>query len=148
MKIGIASDHAGFALKEHLVIYLKNNLVKNLDLEVVDYGCNSATESVDYPDFAKKIGDAILTNQIEKGILVCGSGVGMSIAANRIKGIRAALLSDLLSARLCREHNDSNVACFGSWIVSPKMAEEILCVWLSVNFGSGRHQRRVDKLDE
>lgn len=144
MKIGIASDHAGFALKEQILFFLNTNL----KIETIDYGCNSASESVDYPDFAKIVAEEVLNKKIDKGILVCGSGVGMSISANRIKGIRAALLNDLLSARLCREHNDSNVMCLGSWIVSPKMSEEIIQVWLNTNYAQGRHQKRIEKLDQ
>lgn len=142
MKIAIASDHGGYELKESIYKYL---LDKNYD--VADFGTNSI-ESCDYPIFAKKVCEAILSNDFQKGILICGTGIGMSIMANRHKGIRAACLSDKYSAEMTRKHNDSNVLCFGARVIDETLAKEIVDIWLETEYESGRHQKRVEMLDK
>ena len=139
-KIVIASDHGGFNLKNNIIIYLKD---KNIDIE--DYGCFD-TDSCDYPVYAQKVVQAIIdeNNNIEKGILVCGTGIGMSIAANRYKGIRAAHCTDTFSARMSRKHNDSNILCLGERITGLGLALDIVDVWLDSGFDGGRHKNRLD----
>ena len=141
MKIAIASDHGGFELKEKIYNYL---LDKGYDIE--NFGTDS-TESCDYPVFAKKVCNAILENKFDKGILICGTGIGMSIMANRFKGIRAACLSDKYSAQMTRKHNDSNVLCFGARVIDEPLAKEIVDIWLETEYEAGRHQKRIDMLD-
>ncbi|RJQ30909.1 MAG: ribose 5-phosphate isomerase B [Actinobacteria bacterium] len=140
MKLAIGCDHAGYELKEHLKSYL-------CDYEIIDVGTNSA-DSVDYPDFAHKAAKLVSEGQADRAILVCGSGVGMSMAANKVPGIRAAKCDDVTCARLSREHNDANVLCLGARYISPETAEEMVEVWLKTLFEGGRHQRRVDKIED
>lgn len=142
MKIAIASDHGGFELKDYLVHYIREG-----GGEIEDLG-TFGTESVDYPDYAKKVCEKILNNEADCGVLVCGSGLGMSMAANRYKGIRAAVVSEPLSAELSRRHNNSNVLCLGGRLIGKEMAKEILKVFLHTSFEGGRHERRINKLDE
>lgn len=139
-RIAIGSDHAGFDLKEAI-----KELLAELGHEPVDFGTDG-TESVDYPDFAGPAAQAVANGDCARGILICGTGIGMSIAANKVAGIRAALVHDLLSARLTREHNDSNVLCIGQNIVGRAVALEIVRVWLGADFEGGRHDRRVQKI--
>lgn len=139
-RIAIGSDHAGFDLKEAI-----KELLTELGHEAVDFGTDGKT-SVDYPDFAGPAAQAVAQGDCDRGILVCGTGIGMSIAANKVAGIRAALVHDLLSARLTREHNDSNVLCLGQNIVGRAVALEIVRVWLGADFEGGRHDRRVQKI--
>lgn len=136
----IGADHAGFPLKQELLPFLK---AKNLDVQ--DLGCFSA-DSVDYPMVAKSVADAMLANPESLGILVCGSGIGVSIGANRFPHVRAALANDLYSARMSRQHNDANVLCLGSRVIAPALAFEIVSTWLETSFEGNRHQRRVDQL--
>ena len=124
MIIGLASDHAGYPLKAHIYQFLKEKYI------IKDYGCANAVDSVDYPSFAQAVCEDLIEVKIQRGLLVCGSGVGMSLAANRFKGIRAVLCQDLLTARLSREHNNANVLCLGNWLVTAKLSEEILNIWL------------------
>lgn len=142
-EILIASDHAGFKLKN----FLKSNL-EQLNFEVIDLGCDSAEESVDYPDFAQNLGERISTTKGQFGILVCGSGVGISIAANRQKHIRAALCHNEEYAKLARQHNDANVICLGARMLSKQEALAIVKVFLSTEFEGGRHEGRVAKLSQ
>jgi len=135
----IGSDHGGYELKESL----KKNLEK-LNMPYVDCGCDGS--SVDYPDIAEDVCRKVLKAPQNKGILVCGTGVGISIAANKIKGIRAALCSDFYSAKYTRMHNDSNVICFGGRTLGSGSAWELLNVWLNTDFDGGRHSVRVDKI--
>jgi ribose 5-phosphate isomerase B len=137
----IGADHAGFELKEKLKQALDRRGIAYRDL-----GTHSA-DSVDYPDFAHQVADAVSRGEAEKGLLVCGSGQGMAMAANRHHGVRAALPFDEESARLSREHNDANVLALGGRVMEPARAERILDVWLDTPFAGGRHQRRVDKID-
>jgi ribose 5-phosphate isomerase B len=138
--IAVASDHAGFDLKE----ILKQDL-QAAGYAVLDLGTNS-TASVDYPDFGKAMGEAIATGKAEKGVLVCGSGIGISIAANRNPAVRAVLAHDATSARLSREHNDANVVAFGQRMTGIEVAREALKVFLQTAFEGGRHAGRVAKL--
>src|SRR5476651_1310860 len=138
--IAVASDHAGFDLKE----VLKHDL-KAAGHDVLDLGTNS-TASVDYPDFGQAMGEAIASGKAERGVLVCGSGIGISIAANRNPKVRAALAHDIVSARLSREHNDANVVAFGQRMTGIEVAREALKVFLDTPFEGGRHAGRVAKL--
>ena len=140
--IAVASDHAGFDLKE----LLKRDL-QEAGYAVLDLGTNS-TASVDYPDFGKAMGDAIAAGKAERGVLVCGSGIGISIAANRNPKVRAALAHDIVSARLSREHNDANVVAFGQRLIDVEIAREALKVFLATPFEGGRHAGRVAKLSK
>ena len=142
MKIGIGSDHGGYELKESIKEYLTQEKI-----EFVDYGTNSL-ESVDYPDFGKKVADAVLEKQVDKGILVCGTGIGISITANRIKGIRCALCTDTFSARMSREHNNANILALGGRVVGMGLALDIVKTFLDTEFEGGRHERRINKIDE
>jgi len=141
-KIAIASDHAGRELKDDLIEYLKE-----LGMETVDMGVNSDA-SVDYPDYGSPLADRVSKGEIAKGVLICGTGIGMSILANKFRGVRAALISDVFSARMSREHNDANVLVIGGRIVGKGLAREILKTWLAAKFEGGRHQRRLDKITE
>ncbi|UTW57555.1 ribose 5-phosphate isomerase B [Kordiimonas sp. SCSIO 12603] len=138
--IAFASDHAGFELKETLKTYLSEQ-----GYEVLDLGAHSL-ESVDYPDFGKAMGDAIAEGKANKGILVCGSGIGISIAANRNPAVRAALVQSGLAAKLARQHNDANVISLGARLVGVETAYDCVDAFLATDFEGGRHQRRVDKL--
>lgn len=140
MKICIASDHGGFDLKAHLIEYLKKR-----DYTVSDLGCNNK-DSVDYPVYGNIVGEAITQGYYDCGILICGTGIGISIAANRHPSVRAALCYDVTTARLCREHNDANVLALGARQTAPELAEEIVNMFLSTEFEGGRHQRRIDLL--
>jgi len=140
--IAVASDHAGFDLKE----ILKRDL-QEAGHEVLDLGTNS-TASVDYPDFGKAMGDAIASGKAARGVLVCGSGIGISIAANRNPKVRAVLAHDVTSARLSREHNDANVIAFGQRLIGIETAREALQVFLSTEWAGGRHAGRVEKLSK
>jgi ribose 5-phosphate isomerase B len=144
MKIGIASDHAGFKLKDYLLEVLPEICE---GFEFIDYGTDSPDKSCDYPEIAFNCCEDLTNKKIDRCILICGSGIGMSIAANRIKGIRAALCHDIWGASLSRKHNDANVLCFGNWFVSYKMAEEISKIWLNTEFEGLRHLKRVEMLD-
>jgi ribose 5-phosphate isomerase B len=140
VRIAIGSDHRGFALKEAL-----KELLAELGHEWVDFGCQTE-EPVDYPDIARPVAEAVAAGEYERGILVCGSGVGMSIAADKVKGIRAALCENGFTARLARQHNDANVLCLSSWCIGQGLAEDIVRVFLSEDFEGGRHARRLEKI--
>ena len=137
----IGSDHAGFELKERL-----KQALDRRGIAYEDVGTHSA-ESVDYPDFAHQVARAVGAGEAGRGLLVCGSGQGMAMVANKYDGVRAALAFDEESARLSREHNDANVLALGGRVVNAELAERILDVWLRTPFAGGRHQRRVDKID-
>jgi ribose 5-phosphate isomerase B len=140
VRIAIASDHAGYKLKEHL----RGRLIA-WNHDVLDLG-TASTESVDYPDFGAAVGRAVAEGRAERGVAICGSGIGVSIAANKIAGVRAALVHEQLAARLAREHNDANVICFGERLVGVAHAEAALEIFLATPFFGGRHAGRVDKL--
>ncbi len=138
--IALGADHAGFELKEAL----KGWLIAQ-GYQVLDYGTHS-TDSVDYPDYAAQVALAVADQKVERGVLVCGTGIGMAMTANKVPGVRAALCSDLYTARMSREHNDANVLTLGGRLMGPEMALDILRMWLETDFAGGRHQRRVDKI--
>lgn len=140
MKIAIGSDHGGIHLKSVLKDYLAERQV-----EVQDLGTYTEA-SCDYPDIAVKVCETVVAGQVEKGILVCGTGIGMSMAANKVKGIRAALCGDVFSAEMSRAHNDANVLCLGERVTGPGLAVRILEAWLAGEFAGDRHTRRVDKI--
>lgn len=137
----IASDHAGFELKQQLV-----SALKEWDIAFEDIGCHSEA-SVDYPDFAHALATGIVDGKFARGILVCGTGIGMSISANRHRGVRAAVCSDTFSARMTRMHNDANVICVGSRVVGVGLARDIVEIFLKTEFEGGRHSRRIDKIE-
>ncbi len=138
----IGSDHGGYELKNHIIEHLKG-----LGIEYKDSGCFSE-ESVDYPDIAKLVCDEVVLDNSKKGILVCGTGIGISIAANKIKGIRAALCSDEYSAKMCRRHNNANVLCLGGRVMGRELAFGIVDAYLNEEFEGGRHASRVNKISE
>lgn len=140
MRIAIGSDHAGFELKQWLIEALRED-----GHELSDYGTDSK-DSCDYPDFAEAVGAAIVNGNADRGILICGTGIGMAIAANKVAGIRAACCSEPVSARLTRQDNDSNVLTLGGRLLGPLMALEVARVWLATPYAGGRHQRRLDKI--
>jgi ribose 5-phosphate isomerase B len=138
--VALGADHAGFPLKEDLKGWLISR-----GFDVVDLGTQT-TESVDYPDFAIAVGGAITAGKADRGVLVCGTGIGMAMAANKVPGARAAACSDAYTARMSREHNDANILALGARITSREAAIEILEVWLNAEFAGGRHARRVEKV--
>lgn len=140
MKISLACDHGGYELKENIKKWLEER-----GLEVVDFGCHS-TESCDYPDFAEAAARAVASGECEKGIVVCTTGIGVSICANKVRGVRCALCADTLSAEMTRRHNNTNMLALGAGIVGKNLAQRIVEVWLNTEFEGGRHQRRVDKM--
>ncbi|HIV49096.1 ribose 5-phosphate isomerase B [uncultured Helicobacter sp.] len=140
MQVFIASDHAGFGLKEFV-----KEILSKLGLEVCDLGAYSQ-DRVDYPDFAQKLCESVLATPESRGVLICGSGIGMSIAANRFSGIRAALCTDSYLAKMARLHNDANVLCMGERVIGQGEAEEIVMQFFGVEFEGGRHLDRVRKL--
>jgi ribose 5-phosphate isomerase B len=138
--VAIAADHGGFELKQQLKGYLRD-----WGYQVLDLGTNSA-EAVDYPDFAEAVGNAVARGEAWLGIVLDSAGIGSSIAANKVPGVRAALCYDRATARNSREHNDANVLTLGAKLIAPEAAREIVALWLSTPFAGGRHQRRVDKI--
>lgn len=142
MKIGLGSDHGGYELKEKIKEHLNS-----LGIETVDYGVDS-TQSVDYPDYGKKTAEGVLKGECERAIVCCGTGIGISIAANKVKGIRCALCGDTYSARMAMEHNNSNMLSIGARVIGIDLAMEIVDAWLNAKFEGGRHERRVSKIME
>jgi ribose 5-phosphate isomerase B len=140
MKIAIGSDHAGFELKEQI-----KNILLERHTTITDVG-TTTEESVDYPDFGLKVAELVSGGEVEKGILICGTGVGMSIVANKVKGVRAALAFDLYTAIQSRRHLDANILVLGGRVTGKGLAEEIVKSWLDTPFEGGRHQRRIDKI--
>lgn len=140
--IALSSDHAGFPLKEEIRAYLDRNGIAYTDCGAYN------TDSVDYPYQAKKACDLVVSGQCEKAILCCGTGIGISIAANKVKGIRAACCTDYFSAKYTRLHNDANALCLGARVIGPGAALELVNVFLNTEFEGGRHQRRVDQITE
>ena len=139
-KIAISSDHAGYKLKKIISTFLKE-----LDYQVDDMGPQNS-ESVDYPDYGISLAQAVVERKVPRGVVICGTGIGMSIVVNRFPGIRGTLCSDLYTAKLCREHNDSNVLIMGGRVVGHDLAKEIVRTWLNTPFKGGRHQKRIDKI--
>jgi ribose 5-phosphate isomerase B len=141
-KIIIGSDHAGYPMKEKLKANLQNHGV-----QVEDIGTYSE-ESVDYTDFGKKVASKVSDGTFDRGILICGTGLGMSMVANRFRGVRAALANDLFSAIMSRRHNDSNILVMGGRLIGDTLAMQVMDTWLETPFEGGRHQRRLEKMDE
>lgn len=142
MKISIGCDHGGYALKEHIKAYLEEK-----GHELLDCGTYS-TESCDYPDFGRAAAQAVADGKCERGIVICTTGIGISIAANKVKGVRCALCTETWTAEMTRRHNNSNVLAMGAGVVGPNLAKEIVKTFLATDFEGGRHQRRVDKMME
>jgi ribose 5-phosphate isomerase B len=142
MKIALGCDHGGYELKEKILAFLKD-----MNHQVEDLGTHGP-ESVDYPQYAAKVARAVTSGEVERGILICGSGIGMSITANRFPGIRAALVSEPFSAKMSRRHNDSNILCLGGRFIGQDLAAEIIKVWLDEPFDGGRHERRIELIDK
>ncbi len=142
MKIAIGSDHAGYILKEEVKKYLTNE-----QYEIIDFGTYS-TESIDYPDYALKVAEAVRNNECSLGILICYTGIGMSIAANKVTGIRAALVNSKENAHLTKEHNNSNILCLGAKDLNNELAKEIVQEFIVTPFAGGRHEKRVNKVKE
>ena len=140
-KLAIAADHAGFALKSDLI----DTMSKSDEVEWTDFGPSSA-DRVDYPDFAAKVAHEVAAGRFERAVLVCGSGIGMCISANKVAGIRAAVVESEQTARLSRQHNDTNILCLGSRILAAEYARDIVRVWLGTAFEGGRHADRVKKI--
>lgn len=140
MRIAVGSDHAGFELKTHLISYLET-----LGHQTIDLGTNS-TESVDYPEYCANVGRTVVTGDADWGIVLGGSGQGEQLAANKVRGVRAALCNDLYTARMARAHNDANVLSLGARVVGVGLAEEIVALFATTEFEGGRHARRVDQL--
>jgi len=142
MKIAIGSDHGGYELKQALIPFLQGR-----DIEVADAGTYSA-DSVDYPDFGEAVALLVVHGEADAGIVICGTGIGISIAANKVPGIRAALVTTPQMAELAKQHNNANVLAFGGRILSPEIAEACVAAWLDASYEGDRHQRRLDKISE
>ncbi|MDX1764972.1 MAG: ribose 5-phosphate isomerase B [bacterium] len=141
MKVALGADHAGFQLKNEIL-----EVLKEAGHQVEDFGC-SGPDSVDYPDYAEQVGRGVSEGRFDRGILVCGTGIGMCISANKFANVRAALCHNLFTARLSREHNDANVLTLGERLIGSGLAREIVKVWLETPFEGGRHARRVEKIN-
>ena len=141
MKIAIGSDHGGYLLKQDVLVWLEEH-----DIDFEDYGCYSR-ESVDYPIYGEKVARAVAAGEADFGIVICTTGIGISIAANKVKGIRCAHCTDVLSAEMTRRHNDANLLAIGAGLTGPNVALRMVEVFLNTEFEGGRHQRRVDLLD-
>lgn len=142
MKIALGSDHGGFKLKNEIISYLKEN-----GYEIKDFGTYT-TESCDYPEYAEKVAEVVANKEFDFGILICGTGIGISMSANKVPGIRAALCSDTFSAHATREHNNANILALGERVVGPGLAIDIVKTFLNSEFEGGRHQNRIDKISE
>ena len=140
MKIAIGADHGGFNLKKDII-----GVLEELGHEYKDFGTHSA-ESIDYPDVAIPVAEAVAAGEFDRGILICGTGIGIGIAANKVKGIRAALVHDSFSAKATRQHNDSNIMTMGERVIGPGLALDLVATWLDTDFEGGRHSNRVDKM--
>ena len=138
--IALGADHGGYCLKEAIIEYLNKN-----DIEYKDYGCYSE-ESVDYAVYAKKVADAVASGEAERGILCCGTGIGISIAANKVKGIRAAVVTNEFCAEMTRRHNDANILAMGGRVISPETAVKLTDIFLNTEFEGGRHERRIEQI--
>ncbi len=142
MKIGIANDHSGIEMKQEITAFLQER-----GHEVVNFGTDK-NESCDYPIYGEKVGRAVASGEVDRGILICGTGLGISLAANKVHGVRAVACSEPCTARLSRQHNDANVLAFGARIVGLELAKMIVETWLAAEFEGGRHKRRVDMIME
>ena len=140
MKVALASDHGGIHIREVI-----RELLEELEIEYQDFGCDCET-SVDYPDYALPAAERVANGEFDRGIFICGTGIGMSIAANKVKGIRCALVNDEFSARATRQHNNSNVLAMGERVIGPGLGREIAKIWLETEFQGDRHERRIEKI--
>ncbi|MCK2005030.1 ribose 5-phosphate isomerase B [[Brevibacterium] frigoritolerans] len=140
MKVVIASDHGGINIRKEII-----SLLKEMNIEYEDMGCECST-SVDYPDYSLPVAEKVAKGEVDRGILICGTGIGMSIAANKVKGIRCALVHDMFSAKATREHNDTNILAMGERVIGPGLARDIAKIWLTTPFEGGRHKNRVNKI--
>ncbi|HEY4600795.1 MAG TPA: ribose 5-phosphate isomerase B [Cerasibacillus sp.] len=140
MKVIISGDHAGMTLRNEV-----KSLLDEMNIEYEDIGCSCKT-SVDYPDYALPAAERVANGEFDRGILICGTGIGMSISANKVKGIRCALVHDVYSAKATRQHNDSNILAMGERVIGPALAREIAKTWIETEFEGGRHERRVGKI--
>ncbi|ULM98928.1 ribose 5-phosphate isomerase B [Peribacillus frigoritolerans] len=140
MKVVIASDHGGINIRKEII-----SLLKEMNIEYEDMGCECST-SVDYPDYALPVAEKVAKGEVDRGILICGTGIGMSIAANKVKGIRCALVHDMFSAKATREHNDTNILAMGERVIGPGLARNIAKIWLTTPFEGGRHKNRINKI--
>ena len=138
MRVALGSDHGGFELKQEIIKYLEEK-----QIAYKDYGCHSK-ESCDYPVYGEIVGRAVVSKEVDCGILICGTGLGISLAANKVKGVRAAVCSEPYTAKMSRLHNDCNILAFGARVVGAELAKMIVETWLDTDFEGGRHQRRVD----
>ncbi|WP_028400656.1 ribose 5-phosphate isomerase B [Ectobacillus panaciterrae] len=141
MKVVVASDHGGMNIRKEII-----GLLEEMGIEHIDLGCECEAGSVDYPDFAFPAAEMVAKGEADKGILICGTGIGMSIAANKVKGIRCALVHDTFSAKATREHNDSNMLAMGERVIGPGLARDIARIWLMAEYEGGRHENRVGKI--
>ncbi|KIL49759.1 ribose 5-phosphate isomerase B [Jeotgalibacillus soli] len=142
MKVALASDHGGVNLRKEIA-----EVLTELDIEYQDFGCN-CEGSVDYPDYALPVAQKVADGEFDRGILICGTGIGMSIAANKVKGIRCALVHDTFSAKATREHNDTNMLSMGERVIGPGLARDIAKIWLSTDYEGGRHDNRLNKIKQ
>lgn len=140
LKVILSADHAGVTIRNEV-----KSLLEEMEIEYVDQGCKGS-ESVDYPDFALPAAKRVANGEFDRGILICGTGIGMSIAANKVKGVRCALAHDVYSAKLTRQHNDSNIIAMGERVIGPGLAREIVKTWLETDFDGGRHAKRIGKI--
>ncbi|MBG9813677.1 ribose 5-phosphate isomerase [Bacillus endophyticus] len=140
MKVAIASDHGGMNIRKEII-----SLLEEMNIEYIDLGCE-CNNSVDYPDYAISVAKRVVSGEVDRGILICGTGIGMSIAANKVKGIRCALVHDTFSAKATREHNDTNILAMGERVIGPGLARDIVNLWLKTPFEGGRHGLRVNKI--
>ncbi len=142
MKIALTSDHGGYKLKETI-----KNLLKELKIEFIDFGTDSE-KSVDYPDFALKAAESIMNGETDRGIFICGTGIGISIAANKVPGIRAALCYNIFAAEMSRRHNNANVLALGGRVTGDELAKAIVKTWIETTFDGERHEKRINKISE
>ncbi|NCA91769.1 ribose 5-phosphate isomerase B [bacterium] len=143
MKVAIGCDHGGYILKQACI-----DAVLSLGHEVIDFGTDNCDVSVDYPDFALKVAKAVVSGEADKGILLCGTGIGISIAANKVRGIRCAHITDMFSAQMVAEHNNANIIAMGGRITTPLLAKEMTIKFLTTAFAGGRHQTRINKITD
>lgn len=143
MRIGLGSDHGGYNLKEDIKEYLKSN-----DIEYIDFGPNNSLESVDYPLYGEMVANSVVSKEVDYGIVCCGTGIGISLAANKVPGIRCAVVSDVFSAKMSKAHNNANMLSLGERVLGRGLALEILKAWINTEFEGGRHSKRVDMIKE
>ncbi|MEG0180412.1 MAG: ribose 5-phosphate isomerase B [Terrisporobacter sp.] len=143
MKIGLGCDHGGYNLKLDII-----NFLQSKDIEYIDYGTNNANESVDYPVFGEKVANAVVNTEVDYGIVCCGTGIGISLAANKVPGIRCAVVSDVFSAKMSKAHNNANMLALGERVLGKGLALEIVETWINTEFEGDRHLRRVNMIDD